>query len=281
MADSGFLQRTREAIDELDDQILSLLVRRGELAQAVAQSKQESATEAVVYYRPEREAEVLTRLSRSNPGPYPSSAVRAIYREIISATLALEQPLEVAAASVETVLAARTLFGFSGLVCSFSSAEQALNSVVSCKHDLAIVAVEDASLGLLTEPLQLVVDSGLHPVAEIVINMADEQVNANLIRFVAMGRQACDATGADRTMLVVRGETEPALVAGVKALSSPIIFRQSSTLAPAGGCRQVLMVEGHLQDGSVKALIDQLTANQLTVTATGSWPVVEKTALDE
>src|SRR4030065_812091 len=81
-----------EEIDAIDDQILSLLNRR---AQAVIEVGKIKMEQNLRYYVPEREVEILRRLTASNPGPFPAEALKSIYREIISASLALEQPFSV------------------------------------------------------------------------------------------------------------------------------------------------------------------------------------------
>src|SRR6059036_669748 len=83
----------RQQIDRIDDQLLRLLSRRGELALAIAEQKARSNSEV---YAPAREKGVLERLARANPGPLPAHLVRAVFREIISASRSLEQRLRIA-----------------------------------------------------------------------------------------------------------------------------------------------------------------------------------------
>ena len=80
--------------NNLDAEILKkLLNQRGHAALQIGDLKRQQDRP---YYVPEREAEVVERVSGANQGPLPSSAVRAIWREILSASLALEHPLPVA-----------------------------------------------------------------------------------------------------------------------------------------------------------------------------------------
>ena len=81
----------RAAIDALDREILANLNARARHAQAIGALKEGSSA-----YRPEREAQVLTALAAGNAGPLPNAAVTGIFRQIMSACLALEQKLKVA-----------------------------------------------------------------------------------------------------------------------------------------------------------------------------------------
>lgn len=87
------IQDLRAEIDRIDSEILQLLSRRATLAQEIGHSKTRTATN---FFAPERERQIYSRLLEENPGPLPREAVRAIFREIISASRALEQPLQVA-----------------------------------------------------------------------------------------------------------------------------------------------------------------------------------------
>ena len=87
------LPSLRRQIDAIDDQILELLNQRAEVALAVGHAK---AGQGLEFYVPGRELEVFERLTTRNRGPFPDDAVRRVYREIISASLSLEQPIKVA-----------------------------------------------------------------------------------------------------------------------------------------------------------------------------------------
>ena len=88
---SDELLKLRNEIDRIDEEILARLAERARCAQRVGEIKR-----GVMYYRPEREAQVLRRLAELNPGPLSADAVKTIFREVMSACLGLEQPLRVA-----------------------------------------------------------------------------------------------------------------------------------------------------------------------------------------
>src|SRR6266481_1109849 len=80
----------RSDIDRLDAEILARINARAALARRVGSLKVGQA------YRPEREAEVLRGIMASNRGPLPNEVVARLFREIMSACLALERPITVA-----------------------------------------------------------------------------------------------------------------------------------------------------------------------------------------
>ncbi len=87
------IEEFRKQIDAIDSQILELLNRRAEIVVRIGEEK---AKGHVAYHVPQREEEIIHRLSQENRGPFPDRAVRGVYREILSACLSLEQALKVA-----------------------------------------------------------------------------------------------------------------------------------------------------------------------------------------
>ena len=95
MTEQDQLDAIRDRIDAIDEQIQELLNQRARAAQEVARVKQ-AAGEGTVFYRPDREAQVMRRVMERNQGPLSGETVALLFREIMSACLALEQPLRVA-----------------------------------------------------------------------------------------------------------------------------------------------------------------------------------------
>ena len=85
------LAQHRAAIDALDREILARLNERAQHAKAIGALKA-----GALAYRPEREAQVLSRLVQENRGPLSADAIAVVFRQIMSACLALEQPLRIA-----------------------------------------------------------------------------------------------------------------------------------------------------------------------------------------
>ena len=95
-ADPGSLQEIRDSIDRLDEQIQDLISERAKLAQRVGASKLGGALRAKDFYRPEREAQVLRKVQGRNSGPLRNEEILRLFREIMSACLAQQEPLKVA-----------------------------------------------------------------------------------------------------------------------------------------------------------------------------------------
>jgi chorismate mutase/prephenate dehydratase len=90
---SSSLADLRVQIDSLDQQLLALLNKRAHVAELVGAVKKREGTP---YFRPDRVAQVIEKMTQSNPGPLKGTHVAAIWREIMSACLALESPQRVA-----------------------------------------------------------------------------------------------------------------------------------------------------------------------------------------
>lgn len=88
------LEAMRKRIDDVDVQIQALINERATYAQQVGVTKGKLAA-AVDYYRPEREAEVLRRVRERNAGPLRNEEMLRLFREIMSACLAQQDPLKV------------------------------------------------------------------------------------------------------------------------------------------------------------------------------------------
>ncbi|MGD8421920.1 MAG: chorismate mutase, partial [Gammaproteobacteria bacterium] len=93
------LEKLRRQIDDIDAQLLELFNRRAACAVEVAEIKRERADsddENINFFRPDREAQVIKRVKSMNRGPLSDDEVGRLVREVMSACLALEQPLKIA-----------------------------------------------------------------------------------------------------------------------------------------------------------------------------------------
>lgn len=86
---STSIAELRTAIDTLDQQLLQLLNQRATLANAIGDIKRQEGSQV---YRPEREAQVIHKLQTANQGPLKADSVANIWREVMSACRALEEP---------------------------------------------------------------------------------------------------------------------------------------------------------------------------------------------
>ncbi|TMA46724.1 MAG: prephenate dehydratase [Deltaproteobacteria bacterium] len=161
----------RQQIDRVDDQLLRLLNRRARFALEIA--RQKARTNSGVY-APGREKGVIARLARANPGPLPERLVRAIFREIISASRSLEQHLRVAYLGPEatyTHLAARQQLGAAAEYRAAGSVGEVFHEVESGRADLGVVPVENSTEGMVANTLDLLADSPLRICAEISLSI--------------------------------------------------------------------------------------------------------------
>ena len=113
MSEKKTIEEIRRAIDELDEGILDLLNQRASMVIAIGGLKKGESRE---FYVPSRELEIYERLMAKNTGPFPNEALKSVFREIISASLSLEEPMKVAffgPKATFTHIAAMQQFGLS------------------------------------------------------------------------------------------------------------------------------------------------------------------------
>jgi chorismate mutase/prephenate dehydratase len=168
------MKELREEIDALDDQILSLLNRRARAAIDVGKIKED---QNLRFYVPEREVGILRRLTAKNPGPFPNEALKAIYREIISASLSLEKPLSVAFLGPKatfTHLACLKHFGESADYVAQINVSGVFDAVERGNADFGVVPIENSSEGIVSNTLDMFVDHNLLISGEILIEVAHD-----------------------------------------------------------------------------------------------------------
>ena len=170
-APKATLEAVRERIDAIDRQLRVLLNRRASCAQEAARVKAESpSAEARVYYRPEREAQVLARLRQENEGPLSAAQIERLFREIMSCCLSLEQPLTVAClgpSGTYTEAAAIKQFGHFAKVRALPSVADVFREVESGAAHYGVVAVENSTEGMVKHTLDCFMTSSLSICAEV------------------------------------------------------------------------------------------------------------------
>ena len=167
--DDDRLKQLRIKIDAIDQQILQLISERGRCAQAVARVKGETDP-AAVFYRPEREAQVLRRIMQSNQGPLSDQQMARLFREIMSACLSLEEPLSVAFAGSEFAgQAAIRHFGHCARCQPVASIAEVFARVAAGTVNYGVVPVDSASEGVVRDTLESFVDCALIICGELVL----------------------------------------------------------------------------------------------------------------
>jgi chorismate mutase/prephenate dehydratase len=163
------LGAVREQIDAIDAQLHGLLNDRARLAQQVGLSK--SSTGATVdFYRPEREAQVLRMVKERNSGPLRTEDLLRLFREIMSACLAQQEPLKVAFLGPEgtfTQTAVLTHFGHSVRALPLPSVDEVFHEVESGAVDFGVVAIENSTEGMVINTLDRFLNSSARICGEI------------------------------------------------------------------------------------------------------------------
>ncbi|MEH6590183.1 MAG: prephenate dehydratase [Halioglobus sp.] len=207
MSDTRDLDQVRADIDAIDQEIQALINRRAECALRVADIKMAEVLEArqrgepdteVVFYRPEREAQVLTRIMDRNTGPLAGETVAHIFREVMSACLALEKPLQVAYLGPEgtfTQSAAIKHFGHAAVCVSQTTIDSVFSQVESGQCNYGVVPVENSTEGMVSHTLDNFMDSGLKISGEVEMRivhhlMVAEQTSAQDVVRICAHQQA-------------------------------------------------------------------------------------------
>ncbi len=167
------LEALRQRIDALDNDILRLISERAACAQRVAEIKTDHEPGAV-FYRPEREAQVLRRIMELNQGPLDSEEMARLFREIMSACLALEQPVKVAYLGPEgtfTQQAAIKHFGESAISLPMAAIDEVFREVEAGAVNYGVVPVENSTEGVINHTLDSFMDSGLRICGEVVLRI--------------------------------------------------------------------------------------------------------------
>ena len=162
------LSQLRASIDALDVEILEKINQRAAFARKVGALKVGQA------YRPEREAEVLLRIKQRNTGPLPDEVVARLFREIMSACLALERPITVAflgPVGTFSELAAKKHFGEGAHLMPQASIDEVYRNVESNACDFGIVPVENSTEGAVGRSLDLMPQSPLNICGEVLIRI--------------------------------------------------------------------------------------------------------------
>jgi chorismate mutase/prephenate dehydratase len=157
------ISEVRARIDEIDRQIQALINERAEFAQQIGVSKGELA-KAVDYYRPEREAEVLRAVVERNEGPLRDEEMLRLFREIMSACLAQQEPLKIGFLGPEgtfTQAAVYKHFGHSVRALPFSTIDEVFQEVESGAADFGVVPIENSTEGTVNNTLDMFLTSPL------------------------------------------------------------------------------------------------------------------------
>jgi chorismate mutase/prephenate dehydratase len=162
----------REEIDRIDDVILELLNKRADLAIEIGKAK---TSRNLDFYSSQRERSIFKRLSAKNDGPFPNEALRAVYREIMSASLSLEKPLRVSflgPRATFTHLACLQHFGRSSQFIPEKNIRSVFEGVERERVDYGVIPIENSTEGVIAHTLDLLMECDVTISEEIMIEIS-------------------------------------------------------------------------------------------------------------
>ncbi len=174
---SSALADLRIEIDAIDQELLALLNQRARVAEKVGEVKKREGTP---FFRPDRVAKVIEKVQNSNTGPLKTDHIAAIWREVMSACLALESVVRVAylgPAGTFSEQAALQFFGTSIEHVPCASIDEVFRAAASGSANYGVVPVENSTEGVVSRSLDLFLNSPLHVVGETSL-----MVRHNLLR---------------------------------------------------------------------------------------------------
>ena len=232
------LNKIRGEIDALDEQLVELLNRRARLAQDIAGVKQNDM------YHPGREARVLDRVKALNKGPLPDAEITRLAREVMSACLALQAPLNVACLGPEgtfTQTAALKHFGQSVRLKLLGGIDQVFREVMAGACDYGVVPVENSVEGAVNHTLDMLLVSDLRLCGEVELRihqqllsrsaeLGDIQTVYSHEQSLAQCRRWLDANLADVRRVPVPSNAEAARNAAGDERSAAIAGEQAGEI---------------------------------------------------
>jgi chorismate mutase/prephenate dehydratase len=157
----------REQIDALDRQLLGMLNQRAHLAEKVGDIKR---AEGSPFFRPDRVAQVLEKIQQLNPGPLKNTHVAAIWREIMSACLALEAPQRVAVLGPIGTFCEQAAVEYFGSAAEFiycNNFDEVFHATAAGTAQYGVVGVENSTEGAVARSLDLFLRTPVHVVGEV------------------------------------------------------------------------------------------------------------------
>jgi chorismate mutase/prephenate dehydratase len=159
------LKQLRDQIDAIDDELLHLVSKRAGLAQQIGKVKKSG-----IVYRPEREAQILARIQKQNPGPISNAHIKQLFTEIMSLCRALEKPMSVAYLGPNGTFsedAALKRFGNAITTVACDSIDDVFRNVESDTANYGVVPVENSTEGAVGRTMDLLLQTPLTICGEI------------------------------------------------------------------------------------------------------------------
>jgi chorismate mutase / prephenate dehydratase len=228
----------RSRINDIDNQILHLLNQRAEAALQIGDLKRRQDAPS---YAPEREAELITRLTAATRGPLPAEAIAAIWREVVSACRALEAPLTVAYLAPQgtfTHQAARERFGDATAYHPSRTIAEIFDDVERDRAQFGVVPVENSTDGAVNVTLDRLVSTDVQICGELTLEVAQHLLShaadlADVKRVLShpQGLGQCRGWLAEHLPDVPQEETASTAGAAEVAAADPRVAAIASELA--------------------------------------------------
>ncbi len=271
------LKTVRDQIDSIDREIHRLLNERARCAQRVAEIKSHFDSDDAVFYRPEREAQVLRRVMARNEGPLPDAEVARLFREIMSVCLALEQPLDVVFLGPEatfTQQAAQKHFGHSVRCAALDSLEAVFRDVEAGRAHYGVVPIENVADGMISHTLDLFSRFNVSICGEVEWR---SHRSDNTARFLVIGRQHVGPSGDDKTSILLMVHDRPG---ALYELLEPFrrrdisLTRIESRASSQSRWDTLFYVdfEGHADEAAIAELLAELQSSSVELKLLGSYP---------
>ena len=162
------LAAVRGQIDAIDAQLQELISVRARIAQTVGVTKRAAGT--ADFYRPEREAEVLRSVMARNHGPLSNEEMVRLFREIMSACLAQQEPLKIAFLGPEGTFTQQAVlkhFGHSVRALPLPAIDEVFREVESGVADFGVVPIENSTEGTVSHTADMFLISPLKICGEV------------------------------------------------------------------------------------------------------------------
>ena len=177
------LKNIRNKIDKIDQEIFSLIQKRASYAVDIGKIKTKVSPKDS-FYKPDRETKILRNIINSNKkGLLPDSKIRAIYKELISGCLSLEEVLKVAYLGPEgthSEAAVHNQFGSQVLRIPTASIDDVFYQVMNEDVNIGVVPVENSSEGVINTTLNCLADSeNINIIGEIYLNIEHQLAAGN------------------------------------------------------------------------------------------------------
>ena len=195
------LEKLRKKIDSIDKEIVDRLNTRVELAAQIGQIKMKSGDEI---YAPSREEEVFLKLSETNKGPLDEKALRAIYRQVMSAATALQKKMLVVFLGPEatyTQQAAQNNFGSSAQYQALSTIPDVFAAVERAEADYGVVPIENSTEGAVFHSFDMLVETDLKIVAQVYLEISHCLISHSPIEKIKSVHSKDNALGQCRQWL--------------------------------------------------------------------------------